>query len=91
MRRAIAISATLGLPIALFGAIGFVLSGQHRTGLPPGSFGYVYLPALLGLTTVAMLVVPVGVHLAHRLPVAKLKRVFGGLLLAVSLQMIFMH
>ncbi|MHB8255010.1 MAG: sulfite exporter TauE/SafE family protein [Acidiferrobacter sp.] len=91
MRRAIAISATLGLPIALFGATGFVLSGLHRSGLPSGSLGYVYLPALLGLTTVAMLVVPVGVHWAHHLPVLKLKRAFGGLLLAVSVQMFLMR
>ena len=89
MRRAIAISATLGLPIALFGAAGFVLSGQYRAGLPPGAFGYVYLPALAGLTTVAMLVVPVGVHLAHNLPVAQLKRVFGVLLIGVGVQMLF--
>lgn len=88
MRRAIAISATLGLPIALFGAAGFALSGQHRAGLPPGTLGYIYLPALAGLTTVAIAVVPMGVHLAHRLPVAQLKRVFGGLLIAVGLQMV---
>lgn len=89
MRRAIAISSTLGVPIALFGATGFVLSGQHQAGLPPESFGYIYLPALAGLTAVAMLVVPIGVHFAHRLPVSRLKRVFGALLLAVSLQMLW--
>ncbi|WP_298135390.1 sulfite exporter TauE/SafE family protein [Acidiferrobacter sp.] len=89
MRRAIAISATLGFPIALFGAMGLALSGQHRAGLPPGALGYIYLPALAGLTTVAMLVVPVGVYLAHNLPVAQLKRVFGVLLIAVGVQMVF--
>jgi len=91
MRRAIAISATMGLPIALFGATGFVLSGLHRAALPAGSFGYVYVPALLGLTTVAMLIVPVGVRLAHTLPVSRLKRGFGVLLLAVSIQMMVMR
>lgn len=91
MRRAIAISASLGFPISLFGAIGFVLSGWHHSHLPEGSLGYVYLPALLGLTVVAIFVVPLGVHLSHRLPVTKLKRAFGGLLLAVSVQMIVVH
>ena len=89
MRRAIAISATLGLPIAFFGALGFALSGQHRAGLPPGTVGYIYLPALAGLTTVALLVVPLGVHLAHNLPVTQLKRVFGVLLILVGVQMVF--
>ncbi len=88
MRRAIAISATLGLPIALFGATGFALSGLHRAGLPPATLGYIYLPALAGLTTVAMVVVPVGVHLAHNLPVARLRRFFGVLLIAVGTQML---
>lgn len=91
MRRAIAISSTLGVPIALFGATGFVLSGQHRVGLPPGSFGYIYLPALAGLTAAAMLVVPAGVSLAHHLPVSRLKRAFGALLLLVSVQMLWLH
>lgn len=91
MRRAIAISTTLGVPIALFGAIGFVSSGWQRTGLPPDTLGYLYLPALLGLTPVAVLVAPLGVHWAHRLPVGTLRRIFGVLLLAVSAQMILMH
>ncbi len=89
MRRAIAISATLGLPIALFGATGFALSGLHRAGLPSGTLGYIYLPALAGLTTVAMAVVPAGVYLAHNLPVAQLRRLFGALLIAVGAQMLF--
>ncbi len=91
MRRAIAISTTLGVPIALFGALGFVSSGLQRSGLPPETWGYIYLPAFLGLTPVAVLVAPLGVYWAHRLPVGKLRRVFGVLLLATSSQMILMR
>lgn len=91
MRRAIAISTTLGVPIALFGALGFVFSGWQRAGLPPDTWGYIYLPALLGVTPVAVLVAPLGVHWAHRLPVDKLRRIFGVLLLAASSQMILIR
>lgn len=91
MKRAIAISTTLGLPIALFGAAGFVLAGWHHPHLPAWSLGYVYLPALIGVTSVSMLVVPLGVRLSHRLPVAQLKRIFGLLLLVVALEMLRAH
>ena len=91
MRRAIAISTTLGAPIALFGALGFAFSGWQQKGLPPDTWGYIYLPALLGITPVAVLIAPLGVHWAHRLPVDKLRRIFGVLLLAASSQMILMR
>ena len=89
MKRAIAISTTLGFPIALFGAAGFVLSGWHHAGLPARSFGYVDLPALLAVGVTSIAVAPLGVRLAHHLPVARLKRAFGILLLMVALQMLF--
>ena len=89
MKRAIAISTTLGFPIALFGAAGFVLSGWHHPGLPALSLGYVDLPVLFAVGATSMLVAPLGVRLAHHLPVVKLKRAFGILLLLVALQMLF--
>lgn len=89
MKRAIAISTTLGFPIALFGAAGFVLSGWHHPGLPDWTLGYVDLPALLAVGVTSISVAPLGVRLGHRLPVAKLKRAFGILLMIVALQMLF--
>ncbi|MHB1528802.1 MAG: sulfite exporter TauE/SafE family protein [Acidiferrobacteraceae bacterium] len=89
VKRAIAISAVLGLPIALFGAAGFVLSGWHHPGLPPWSMGYVYLPALIGIVSTSTLLAPLGVKWSHHLPVAPLKRIFGLLLLGVAVQMMF--
>lgn len=86
MRRAIAISAVLGLPIALFGTCGFVLSGWRHPGLPPWSAGYVYLPALIGIVSTSTLTAPLGVRWSHHLPVAPLRRIFGFLLLGVAVQ-----
>lgn len=84
MKRAIAVSATLGFPIALFGSVGFMLTGLHRPDLPPLSIGFVYLPALIGVTVASMLAAPQGVALSHALPVARLKPLFGLLLLAIA-------
>ena len=89
LKRAIAISTALGLPIALFGAAGFILSGWGHALLPPGSLGYISLPALAAIAGTAMLMAPLGVRLGHALPVKRLKRIFGVLVLAISLRMLW--
>jgi uncharacterized membrane protein YfcA len=60
IRHAVAVAATCGLPIALFGAIGFIITGWQITELPAYSSGYVYWPAVLMITPVSMLLAPVG-------------------------------
>jgi len=89
LKRAIAISTALGFPIALFGAAGFLLSGWGHALLPPSTLGYVSLPALAAIAGAAILTAPLGVRLAHDLPVKRLKRIFGVLVLAISLRMLW--
>lgn len=81
---AIGTSAAMGLPVALGGSLGYVLQGQGVDGLPAGSLGFVYLPALAALLLASTLAAPVGARVAHRLPVAVLKRLFAGLMLVLS-------
>jgi uncharacterized membrane protein YfcA len=50
IRQAVATSSACGLPIALAGALGFVVTGLNATGRPDWSLGYVYGPALVGIT-----------------------------------------
>ncbi len=89
IHNAVATSAALGLPIAIAGTVGFVLSGLRQPGLPPHTLGYVYLPALLCIATASMLFAPLGARLAHRWPVKKLKRAFGCMLVTVAAFMIW--
>ena len=77
MRIAVGTSAAIGFPIAVAGAVGYIWNGWGASGLPHWSIGFVYLPALAGLVIASMLTAPLGVRLAHRLPVDKLKRFFG--------------
>lgn len=86
---AVGTSAALGFPIALAGAIGYIVSGWNDGGLPPYTLGYVYLPAFFGIVTMSMLVAPFGARLAHRLPVKKLKRAFGVFLASLATKMLF--
>jgi len=89
LHRAIATSAAIGFPIALAGAAGYVLGGWHTSGLPVGSLGFVYLPALAGIVLGSVLTAPLGARTAHRLPVRPLKRVFALLLFTLALRMVW--
>jgi uncharacterized membrane protein YfcA len=89
MHNAIGTSAAIGFPIALFGAAGFLANGLVATGLPPGSLGFIYLPAMIGISLTSYFVAPVGARLAHRLPVAHLKKIFACLLLVIGSRMLY--
>jgi len=87
--QAIGTSAAVGLPIAIGGTIGYIWNGWEHPGLPSGSLGFVYLPALAVILIASVLAAPLGARLAHRLPVAVLKRIFAGLLLVLSTKMLW--
>lgn len=87
IQKAIATSAAVGLPIALAGSLGYMINGTSE-GLPAGSIGFVNLPAVLLISTISFFTAPYGVALAHKLPVAVLKKVFAILLIGLSLRML---
>ncbi|APW42678.1 sulfite exporter TauE/SafE family protein [Rhodoferax saidenbachensis] len=87
--NAVATSAALGFPIALANAVGYSISGQGTPGLPAWSLGFIWLPALLVIASCSVLTAPLGAKLAHSLPVAKLKRVFAGVLYALAAYMLW--
>ncbi len=89
LHRAIGTSAAIGLPIASAGMVGYMLSGQAAAGLPEGSLGFVYLPALLAIALGSGLTAPFGAKLTHTLPVGKLKKIFAGLLYLLAARMIY--
>jgi uncharacterized membrane protein YfcA len=88
MLQAIGTAAAIGFPIALGGSIGFVATGLNAAQLPPYSFGYIYLPALAGITVASMLFAPLGAALAHRLPTKRLKQIFAVLLYVFAARML---
>lgn len=83
-QQAVATAAACGLPLAAGGAAGFVATGWGHAALPELAAGYVYLPALAGIALAGMAAAPLGARLAHALPAASLRRVFGVALLAVA-------
>jgi uncharacterized membrane protein YfcA len=87
LRRAVATSAACGVPIAVAGAIGFVVMGWGRAGLPAGATGFVYWPAVLTILLASIPTAPLGARLAHGLPLAVLRRLFALLLLGVAVRL----
>ena len=88
MQRAVATSSTLGLPLALVGTIGYLISGWQET-ITDWSLGYVYLPAVALIAVFTVITAPLGVALSHRIPAQTLKRCFGTLLFLVAAHMLF--
>ncbi len=89
LHQAVASSAAMGLPIALGGLVGYIVSGQNVAGLTSGAWGYIYAPALFGCAATSVLFAPLGAKMAHSMPTAQLKKVFAFLLLALAAYMLF--
>jgi uncharacterized membrane protein YfcA len=89
VRRAIATSAAIGLPIALSTTAGFVVAGWNDPRLPPWSFSYVLLPAFFGVVVASVVAAPLGARLAHRLPETTLRRIFALFVAALGLRMLW--
>lgn len=85
--RAIGTSAAIGFPIAIAGALGYILNNLKVENLPDYSLGYVYLPALLFVVCASVLTAPLGARLAHALPVDSLKKIFALFLYLVATKM----
>jgi len=89
LHSAVSTSAALGFPIALANSVGYIISGLNEVASRPGMLGFIYWPALLALICTSVLTAPMGARMAHRLPVATLKRVFACLLFGLSAYMLF--
>lgn len=84
MRRAVGSSSVCGCFIALSGMAGFILNGYKADVLPAYSLGYVYLPALIGITSTSMLTTRIGAKLATSMPTVRLKKIFAVFLMFVA-------
>lgn len=81
--RAVGTSSACGVAIALASAAGYALQGAPQ-GLPAGSWGYVFLPAAVGIALASVLTAPLGTRLAHRISGPALRRLFAAFLAVVG-------
>lgn len=88
VKKAIGTSAALGFPIALTGTVGYLINGVLSGGATPNALGFIYLPAVLLVSVLSFFTAPIGAKFTQRLPVKTLKKVFGLLLILLSLKML---
>jgi uncharacterized membrane protein YfcA len=89
IHNAVATSAALGFPIAAAGTVGYVIAGWSLDGMPAGTLGFVYLPALIAISAASVLTAPLGARAAHRLNMRQLQRVFACLLFGLAAYMVY--
>lgn len=89
IHNAVATSAALGFPIAVANVSGYILSGLTVQDLPEGAFGYIWLPGLVVIASCSVFTAPLGAKAAHKLPVKKLKRIFGSMLYVLAAYMFY--
>lgn len=88
VKSAIGISAALGFYISLAGTFGYLINGFINPATTPYTWGYIYLPALLLVSVPSYFTAPLGAKLTQHLPTQILKKIFGVLLLTLSLKML---
>lgn len=89
IRNAIGTSAALGVAISISGTLGYLINGIKAMGITADTWGYVYLPAVLLVAIPSFFTAPIGAKLTQKLPVKTLKKIFGVLLVILSLKMLF--
>lgn len=76
IKKAVGISASIGLPIAFFGCLSYAYNGYGKEGLPNHSFGYIYLPAFFSIISTSAIFAQIGAKLSHRISHEKLRYLF---------------
>src|SRR5690625_121854 len=88
MIHAVALATPLGLPIAIVGAITYLIMGMQIEGMPSSTLGFIYLPALIGFTIGGFIGVPIGRSWAQKLSDIVFSKVYLILLFIVVIMMI---
>jgi len=88
IHRAVATAAGFGVIIAVPSVIGFLLADMPAEASPPLTIGAVNLVAFALVIAMTLITAPWGAALAHRMNAKPLKRLFGGFLILVALNML---
>ena len=84
MQKAVGTSAACGLPIAIAGALGFMIFGMQQQVNVPNTIGFVHIYAFLGISIMSFFTAKLGAKVAHILSPQLLKKCFAVLLTVVG-------
>ena len=89
MQKAVGTSAACGLPIAIAGALGFMIFGLQEDVNVPNTIGFVHIYAFLGIASMSFFTAKLGAKVAHILSPELLKKCFSILLFVVGLYFLY--
>jgi len=89
INRAIGSAAAIGFIIAVFGALGFVISGSYLKVNIPLSIGFLNIPAFLIFVPITTFMARIGARTVHEIDKKKISKYFGAFLLIVALKFLF--
>ena len=82
--KAIGSAAAIGFLIALFGAIGFSITGNYLESDLPLSIGFLNIPAFLIFIPITTFMARIGARTVHRIDKNKISKYFGIFLLLIA-------
>ena len=77
INKAIGSASAIGFIIALFGGLGFFLTGSYLNANLPLSVGFINIPAFLIFIPITMFMARVGANTSNKMDKSKLQRFFG--------------
>jgi len=89
INRAIGSAAAIGFVIAVFGAVGFLVSGSYLKVNIPLSIGFLNIPAFLIFVPITTFMARIGARTVHKINKNKISKYFGIFLLIVALNFLF--
>jgi uncharacterized membrane protein YfcA len=91
IHQAVGTAATCGLPIALASSYIYATADISHIEMPAGSFGYIFIPAWLGIIVASLPCARLGALLAHRVNAQKLKAGFAWVTMALGIRFIWIN
>ncbi len=85
MQKAVGTSAACGLPIAIAGALGFMIFGMNQQVNIPNTIGFVHIYAFFGISVMSFFTAKLGAKVAHALSPQILKKCFAVLLVIIGI------
>jgi len=89
INKAIGSAAAIGFLIALFGALGFLISGNYLNSNLPLSIGFLNIPAFLIFIPITTFMARIGAKTVHNIDKNKISKFFGIFLLLVSIKFFY--
>ena len=91
IKKAIGSAAAIGFIIALFGAVGFMISGSYLNVNLPLSVGFINIPAFLIFIPITTLMARVGDNTVHKINKSRVQTLFGIFLFVVGTTFIYRY